>query len=87
MTNPDWSDLYAPGHEVQDYARRLAHSTGLLDHVRFDAPLESDITAVARTVSGWVHTSGDVRDVAADALALTRAPQEDVEGGAAERRP
>ncbi|MCO7194967.1 thiamine pyrophosphate-binding protein, partial [Pseudonocardia sp. McavD-2-B] len=38
------------------------------DHVRFDAPLESDITAVARTVSGWVHTSGDVRDVAADAM-------------------
>lgn len=37
MTNPDWSDLYAPGHEVQDYARRLARSTGLLDHVRFDA--------------------------------------------------
>ncbi|MBN9755657.1 MULTISPECIES: acetolactate synthase large subunit [unclassified Pseudonocardia] len=38
------------------------------DHVRFDAPLQSDITAVARTVSGWVHTSGDVRDVAADAM-------------------
>lgn len=37
MTNPDWSDLYAPGHEVQDYARRLARSTGLLEHVRFGA--------------------------------------------------
>ena len=42
-----------------------AHAT---DHVRHDAPLESDITAVARTVSGWVHTSGDVRDVADDAM-------------------
>lgn len=37
MTNPDWSDLYAPGHEVQDYARRLARSAGLLQHVRFGA--------------------------------------------------
>ncbi|MFP5022025.1 acetolactate synthase large subunit [Pseudonocardia phyllosphaerae] len=42
-----------------------AHATG---HVRFDAPLQSDITAVARTVSGWVHTTGDVRDVASDAM-------------------
>ena len=41
MTNPDWSDLYAPGHEVQDYARRLAESTGLLAHVRFGAEVES----------------------------------------------
>lgn len=37
MANPDWSDLYAPGHEVQDYARRLARSTGMLAHVRFGA--------------------------------------------------
>lgn len=41
MTNPDWSDLYAPGHEVQDYARRLARSTGLLEHVRFGADVLS----------------------------------------------
>lgn len=41
MTNPDWSDLYAPGHEVQDYARRLAHSTGLLSHVRFGAEVHA----------------------------------------------
>ena len=32
-----------------------AHATG---HVRYDAPLQSDIEALARTVSGWVHTSG-----------------------------
>ncbi|GAA1394380.1 NAD(P)/FAD-dependent oxidoreductase [Pseudonocardia kongjuensis] len=41
MTNPDWSDLYAPGHEVQDYARRLARSTGLSQHVRFGADVHS----------------------------------------------
>ncbi|MFW0794930.1 acetolactate synthase large subunit [Gordonia sp. CPCC 205515] len=42
-----------------------AHATG---HVRYDAPLESDIEALSRTVSGWVHTSGTAREVATDAM-------------------
>jgi acetolactate synthase-1/2/3 large subunit len=41
-----------------------AHATG---HVRYDAPLQSDIEAAARTVSGWVHTSGTTRGLAGDA--------------------
>ena len=42
-----------------------AHATS---HARYDAPLQSDIEAVARTVSGWVHASGTSRDVADDAM-------------------
>jgi acetolactate synthase I/II/III large subunit len=42
-----------------------AHATG---HVRYDAPLQSDIEALARTVSGWVYTSGTTRDLAQDAM-------------------
>src|SRR5450755_1801808 len=42
-----------------------AHATS---HVRYDAPLQSDIEAVARTVSGWVHTCGTTRDLAHDAM-------------------
>jgi acetolactate synthase I/II/III large subunit len=42
-----------------------SHATG---HVRYDAPLQSDIEALARTVSGWVHTSGTTRDLAQDAM-------------------
>jgi acetolactate synthase I/II/III large subunit len=42
-----------------------AHAT---DHVRYDAPLQSDIEALARTVSGWVHTCGTPRDLAQDAM-------------------
>jgi acetolactate synthase I/II/III large subunit len=42
-----------------------AHATG---HARYDAPLQSDIEALARTVSGWVHTSGTTRDLAHDAM-------------------
>jgi acetolactate synthase-1/2/3 large subunit len=52
-----------------------AHATG---HVRYDAPLQSDIESLARTVSGWVHTCGTTRDLAQDAmraLAAARAGQ------------
>ena len=42
-----------------------AHATG---HARYDAPLHSDIEAAARTVSGWVHTAGTTRGLAADAV-------------------
>ena len=51
-----------------------AHATG---HVRFDAPLQSDIEAVARTVSGWVRTSTDARDVAHDAIRAVAASLSD----------
>src|SRR5450432_1533501 len=42
-----------------------AHAT---DHVRYDAQLQSDIEAAARTVSGWVHTSGTTRGLAGDVV-------------------
>ena len=41
------------------------HATG---HVRYDSPLQSDIEALARTVSGWVHTCGSARDLPQDAM-------------------
>jgi acetolactate synthase-1/2/3 large subunit len=42
-------------------------------HKRLDAPLESDIDAVAGTVSGWVRRSLDPADVAADAAGAVAA--------------
>jgi acetolactate synthase I/II/III large subunit len=42
-------------------------------HKRYDAPLESDIEAVAGSVSGWLRRSdGDVAADAADAIAASR---------------
>jgi acetolactate synthase I/II/III large subunit len=41
------------------------HATG---HGRYDSPLQSDIEALARSVSGWVHTCGTTRGVAQDAM-------------------
>ncbi|MBW0106398.1 acetolactate synthase large subunit [Pseudonocardia sp. KRD291] len=51
-----------------------AHATG---HVAYDAPLQSDIESSARTVSGWVHTSGTSRSVAADAMRALEATGRD----------
>src|ERR1700739_4922016 len=43
-------------------------------HKKYDAPLESDIDALAGTVSGWVRRSdGDVAADAAEAIAFSRA--------------
>ncbi|WP_345412589.1 acetolactate synthase large subunit [Actinomycetospora chlora] len=50
-----------------------AHAT---DHVHHDAPLQSDITALAGAVSGWVHTCGHTRDVADDAVRAVAATTE-----------
>ena len=51
-----------------------AHAT---DHVRYDAPLQSDIEAAARTVSGWVHTSGTTRGLAGDVARAIAASGQD----------
>ncbi|MDW5614622.1 acetolactate synthase large subunit [Mycolicibacterium sp. D5.8-2] len=37
-------------------------------HKKYDAPLESDIDALAHTVSGWVRRTLDVGDIAVDAV-------------------
>ncbi len=44
-----------------------------LPHKPLDAPLESDIEAIAGAVSGWVRTSGASEDVAQDAAEAVRA--------------
>jgi acetolactate synthase-1/2/3 large subunit len=42
-------------------------------HQEFDAPLQSDIAALAGPVSGWVRTSGSVAGIGADASAAVEA--------------
>jgi acetolactate synthase-1/2/3 large subunit len=44
-------------------------------HKKYDAPLESDIKAVAGTLQGWVRQSTDTADVATDAAAAVAASQ------------
>jgi acetolactate synthase I/II/III large subunit len=42
-------------------------------HVRYDAPLQSDIETLARNVSGWVRTSGQTDELPHDAVAAISA--------------
>jgi acetolactate synthase-1/2/3 large subunit len=47
-----------------------AHATG---HERYDAPLQSDIEAVARSVSGWVGKPGSTRTLSHEAMRAVQA--------------
>ena len=38
-TDPDWSRLYSPGWEIQDYLRRTAERSGTLDRHAFDCEM------------------------------------------------
>ena len=51
-----------------------AHATG---HVRYDAPLQSDIESAARSVSGWVHVAGTARALGRDAVRAVDASRRD----------
>jgi acetolactate synthase-1/2/3 large subunit len=42
-------------------------------HVQYDAPLTSDVAALARTCSGWVHSSTNAKSVAADGARAVQA--------------
>jgi acetolactate synthase-1/2/3 large subunit len=46
------------------------------DHLRYDAPLTSDIIGFARPVSDWIHTSKSAREVAADGARAVAAARE-----------
>lgn len=38
-TNPDWSRLYSPGHEIRDYLRACVRDEGLEQHLRLGADM------------------------------------------------
>jgi acetolactate synthase-1/2/3 large subunit len=42
-------------------------------HLQYDAPLTSDVAALARTCSSWVHTSTNAKSVAADGARAVQA--------------
>lgn len=39
-TNPDWSRVFSPGYEIQQYLRDCAREEGLLAHLHFHANME-----------------------------------------------
>lgn len=38
--NPDWSHVFSPGPEIQEYLRATAREEGLMPHIRFGANVE-----------------------------------------------
>lgn len=60
--NPDWSHVYSPGGEIQDYFERCATKYGLWPHIR----LGREITEARfdERISTWHVTAGDERDEA-----------------------
>ena len=63
-----WANL----HNARRAATPLLNIVGdhATYHAQYDAPLASDVTGLARTVSGWVHSSVSPRTVAADGAAV-----------------
>lgn len=41
MPNPDWTRVFSPGTEIQEYLRRCARDGGLLPHIHFGAEMLS----------------------------------------------
>ena len=61
--NPDWSRVYAPGHEIQGYFKRVAARYGLAPHVR----LGSEVTGAhfdERTAKWRLSTAAGEQDEA-----------------------
>ncbi|WP_405492069.1 flavin-containing monooxygenase [Nocardia sp. NBC_00511] len=52
---PDWSQVFAPGPEIQEYLADVVDRFGLRPHVRVNA----EVTAARFTGSGWVVETGD----------------------------
>lgn len=66
---PGLGNGYANLHNARRASTPMVNIVGdhATYHKQYDAPLQSDIEGLARTLSGWVHTTVDPRSVAPDA--------------------
>ncbi|MDT5082196.1 MAG: hypothetical protein QOJ80_6833 [Mycobacterium sp.] len=71
--NPDWSHLFPPGPEIQEYFRGVATERGVRAHIRFG----TDVTAAVYRDGRWWLTAGDGEepfDVLVTATGVLRVP-------------
>jgi acetolactate synthase-1/2/3 large subunit len=75
---PGFGNGWANLHNARRAATPLINIVGdhATYHAQYDAPLASDVVGLARTVSGWVHSSTSARTVAADGARAERAALE-----------
>lgn len=43
LPNPEWSRVFSPGSEIQEYMRKCAKDEGLLDYIKFGADMQKSI--------------------------------------------
>jgi acetolactate synthase-1/2/3 large subunit len=75
---PGLGNAWANLHNAKRAASPIVNVVG--DHARYhlqyDAPLTSDVMALARTCSGWVHSSTNAKSVAADGARAVQAARQ-----------
>ena len=64
--NQDWTRRYSPGHEIRDYAERLARDHGILESVRFGADVAH--AAFDEEARRWTVELADGETLTADVL-------------------
>jgi acetolactate synthase-1/2/3 large subunit len=66
-----WANL----HNARRAASPIVNVVGdhAKNHLQYDAPLTSDVVALARTCSGWVHSSTNAKSAAADGARAVQA--------------
>ncbi len=73
--NPDWSSVYSPGPEIQDYFVRMADELGLRSQIRFG----SEVTETRWEDGRWVlrtrDGNSDVADVVVTATGVLHHPK------------
>ena len=66
--NPDWSQSFSPGEEIQGYFQRVAEEHGVVDDIRFGEEVTSAVWADGR----WhLETAAGTRDEADVVIAAT----------------
>jgi cation diffusion facilitator CzcD-associated flavoprotein CzcO len=80
--NPDWSRSFSPQPEIQDYIRKTAAASGVLDHFVFDTTVQDaawdEATQVWQVSTSRGDLTADVLVSAAGALSDPKNP--DIEG-------
>jgi cyclohexanone monooxygenase len=80
--NPDWSRSFSPQHEIQDYLRKVADSSGVLERFRFGVSLSGarwdDAAKLWQVETTAGSLTATVLVAAAGALSEPRMP--DIEG-------
>ncbi len=75
---PGLGNAWANLHNARRAATPIVNVVGdhARYHVQYDAPLTSDVMALARTCSGWVHSSTNAKSVAGDAARAVQAARQ-----------